>query len=307
MPYILLLLLSLPAFAYIKGTPGEVLDQLNIPHNGNGECVYSKRVLNRTSLNRQFSNYVDYRRVVINSPMDIEPHWECAFLKQHLKRDSKYCGVLPDDVFTQLSLYGEPLYKVRGGIDYLGFVRKPYRYDIQVINGKVSLALRIFFKRPRKVTIARYEQMKRIMKSKLLSATRKWTAASRGEFAFNFTVTDSKRDAHFNVKLLDGPTRGPYDKKWSVHWSTITVAHELGHMMGLDDEYDNGRYTLFMKPLLFSLDYDKRFKNASAYTKKRFAYEKTTRCSEKSIMCSSGSGAIKKTHLYQIFKRSYCY
>ena len=83
-------------------------------------------------------------------------------------------------------------------------------------------------------------------------------------------LVESRKDAHFSVKLQD-KTRGPYDTYWGRRWTSVVVAHEIGHMLGLGDEYE----TL----------------SGKSY------------CLRQSLMCSSWTGDLMPFHYYHILRR----
>ena len=77
------------------------------------------------------------------------------------------------------------------------------------------------------------------MDVKLAEAAAKWSESSPdGKFVYEFIRAESRESANFVVNLVTDFYRGPYLVEWSTGWGATTVAHEVGHMMGLDDEYN---------------------------------------------------------------------
>lgn len=290
-----------------KATLNNIMDQLGIPHDGNGTCLHSKKVLTRTDLNRNYARYVNYTRNVILENIDIEPHWKCNFLNQHIKRDTNRCLVDPADIISGLPIANKSILSVSGKIKYLGFYKKKYRYDIDLSNPAKPVAiLKIHFQNTDKDTSMVYQGIKEYMQISLSKAQEVWNESAAGAFGFKFIVVDNANESHFSVRTVSSPSRGPYDTEWSIFWSKTSITHEIGHMLGLDDEYDNARFTVTMNRLVKKLRKDPRFKNASDAEIHSFANYSTSRCSNNSFMCKSSKGLIQKLHLYQIFKRSHC-
>ncbi|MCB0386731.1 MAG: hypothetical protein KDD43_15160, partial [Bdellovibrionales bacterium] len=87
---------------------------------------------------------------------------------------------------------------------------------------------------------------------------------------FRFKVETVEDLSHFSVSLKDS-TRGPYNSSWSRAWRGRTIAHEIGHMMGLADEY---------KTISGEID-----------------------CLEDSLMCTSYRGTLWVHHYYLVLRR----
>ncbi len=154
-----------------------------------------------------------------------------------------------------------------GAITYVGFWPMSYKYDILSDDVKSRIIrVKIHFKNPKGKDLENFK--KRIQEAEDL-----WND-SRPELDFSyrflFEVVKDKRQAHYSLNILD-KTRGPYSVNWSRRWGPQTIAHELGHMMGLGDEYE----TLTGK------------KN----------------CLRISIMCASSSSKILPHHYYFILRR----
>jgi hypothetical protein len=305
MKFLLLFLISSRAIAYEKHSAYDIFTALNIPVKENGQCFYSKRRLNRTQINRKFSDIVNYQRGVLPDSIELKGHFECQALTQNLNRDSEYCGVHPDDVFNRLPFIGEPQYKIRGKIRYLGFVNKAYRYDINIVDAIMRINIKIHFKKHKKVSAQRHAFLVQKMNKTLKSAAKTWTLLTPDNIAFDFEVTEPN-DSHFQVILEDGPTRGPYDTRWNAFWSVATVTHEMGHMLGLDDEYDNIQISLFRSLLLWTKKYDPRFREIEPWRVRSFVNTKLSRCDRNSFMCSSRTFEMRPYHVYQVLKRVFC-
>lgn len=157
--------------------------------------------------------------------------------------------------------------EIAGNITYIGFVPKKYNYDIIYNSANdVTLKVKVFFinanGQDNNGFRAKFSQAEKIWNTNLLPLDFK--------YKFQFQVVTNPFEAHYSVILQDD-TRGPYDTQWSRKWSATSVAHELGHMLGLGDEYQT-----------ISSESD---------------------CLEKSLMCDSFKGSPTRSHYYFILRR----
>ena len=184
----------------------------------------------------------------------------------HLK-DSRKFFPHPQELITNKISTQLP-YKATGKITYVGFYKARYAYDLFLDQDKLTLEVRVHF-RPEE------ESQWGVITEKIRQAEEIWNA-SKYEFDFNyqfrFVAERDRSKAHFSVNLKKGSTRGPYFQNWTTRWSANTVAHELGHMMGLGDEY---------RTLSGKMD-----------------------CLKTSLMCSSSKGHITFQHHYHVLRRA---
>jgi hypothetical protein len=157
--------------------------------------------------------------------------------------------------------------RITGTITYAVVVKKTYVYDIlQADDGTWVINVRVHLKDPVGEDFKNFSD-------KVKLAEQIWNEARLPfdfKYAFKFDVVENEADSMYSVNVLD-TTRGPYDRNWGRNWSGTTVAHELGHMMGLGDEYQT---------LSGKID-----------------------CMRNSLMCVSGSGKIQPHHFYFILRR----
>ncbi len=156
---------------------------------------------------------------------------------------------------------------VQGTMTYVGIVQKKYFYDIlQARSGKIIFSVQVHLKNGNKRD---WQQFAAWMQE----AEHIWNSqapALNFDYSFRFRLQKDASKAHFSVNVKDS-TRGPYDQNWGRDWSGRIVAHELGHMLGLGDEYQT---------LSGKID-----------------------CYRPSLMCAAWAGAPMTHHYYFILRR----
>ncbi len=216
----------------------------------------------------------------IESRRECRKHTSCRMLRRHIIRDSKTCRINPIEVGVTdnfvLQSSGARENNVTGSMRYLGVVPAKYGYDTYFdITGTIVIEGRIHFSNLdefSETTISRLE-------NRFKAASDVWTNGNRFSdypVRFSLKLERNRRNAHISARLQDDWTRGPYFSKWSLSWSIKTLAHEFGHILGLDDEYSN-------TPLAGVL----------------------SRCNKRSIMCSP-YGVPQDYQYYVIFRRLLC-
>jgi hypothetical protein len=155
---------------------------------------------------------------------------------------------------------------IEGGITYVSIVKKKYSYDVLQTPESLVFNVRIYLKN------ATAED--RVEFSKKVQVAEDMWNENRIETDFNyrfkFDIVSDPSQARYSVFILN-TTRGPYDVFWGRDWTGHTLAHEIGHMMGLGDEYEtlSGKFDCF-KP---------------------------------SLMCTAWTGSLMPHHYYFILRR----
>ena len=184
--------------------------------------------------------------------------------KVHLLDTQKKFPPFKDIILENLT----PFFGVKaviGKITYVNIFPKTYKYDVVFENREFVFKVRIHLKKPTASDIFYFTEM-------VKRAEQQWNNDRIGmdfSYRFQFDIESEVQRAHYSVNVLDS-TRGPYDTNWSRNWDSPSIAHEIGHMMGLGDEYQ----TLTSK----------------------------SDCLPMSIMCDS-DGDLMKHHYYFILRR----
>ncbi len=185
--------------------------------------------------------------------------------RPHLKDSLKFFPHPDQLVMSELKVGQAKI--ISGRITYLSLFPKRYKYKVtRVANDHIKITVKIHFKNATEADINNFAYYFRRAESIWNSS--QW--ARDFKYSFRFKIAESRKDGYFSVNVLD-KTRGPYDTNWSRTWRGFTVAHEIGHMMGLSDEYE--------------------IISGKAY------------CLRKSLMCSSWAGTPMKHHYYHILRR----
>lgn len=218
-------------------------------------------------------------------PSSFEADWACNKLKTHLNSDTKERCVPPlAHVFREVQ---QPFRNLTGDIHYFPFVFLPYRYRLGTHSDQTQqIQIRVAFNGSLiKEPIIRNEVLE-----KFSLAEKHWELHVPADLKmdFQFLLVEKTENPHFVIAFYDRGESGRkrYNQGFKISYSYLTMAHEFGHMMGLNDEYDQ---------LHVSLDLGDT------------PMEKY-RCDYRSIMCTSREvrNVPLPYHYYLILRRSYC-
>lgn len=127
------------------------------------------------------------------------------------------------------------------------------------------------------------EEILERVKKELARAEDVWNSDAPKNVRFRFRMTPNEKEAHYSIKLKNS-LGALYDKSMWALDTYDTIAHEIGHMLGLDEEYS------FFTSNVFTLHQNMEFFNKKKTPESRnSAVLKDARCNLKSVMCSHGT------------------
>ncbi len=231
-------------------------------------------------------------------------YWTCIYLRQNLERDRH--TLLPEVKDAFLGTQKRTV-KVEGMLKYAGVIPMPYRYELKYhANGSIEVVVRIHYwpskrlaKEPDlKDTLAR-------VRTTVAEAEELWNSSAPKNVRYRFDVMDSKEkahfSAHFSVKLNYHLVAALYNRNIPPISDPIFFAHEIGHMMGLDDEYS---YAGGLLPLGPAGVVDRVFHRDRRNRGVDISKQLDARCWRNSLMCSGiAEGDPYPYHHYLILRR----
>lgn len=250
----------------------------------------TKKELIQMSLERLFP---DGQNKVKNADMsDIVAEWNKVFDEQNLRRDHNKERIDWQKVFP---VKENRVHKIEGKRTYYSLIPKKYRYDIiedakanqLVVNVRMHFyPSKTYLKRIEKfrgTEDAKYylessELMKQVQEN-VAEAQKIWNAQAPKGVRFKFDMVERASDAHYSIKLVTF-FGAIYDKFIVAPAVASILSHEVGHMMGLDDEYSPVTSNILpVNQLLESVSarHSNRDMDYSSY--------KDMRCNLESIMC----------------------
>lgn len=266
-------LFIIPAFAGFDGLWKDVQELRSIA----SECQEIPKIKRKKLMHLNTKNQPLY-----------ESFMKCKHMKRNRRRDFlPRCRVRKNKMKLRGSLsYGSAFSPYKG----------PYRYDIIKTDEGYTLKVNIRFRSKILDNPISSKHMPEEFESRsgvlmityrdlidhyLDKASKLWTEFSPIEdLTFEFKRVDSKRKSHFTVGYIDKLKSILYNYKWNTyarenrfrnrrHWIQRVYSHEIGHMMGLEDEYS--RIRAIINPGYFM------------YKKNGYQYD----CSTDSLMCNA--------------------
>lgn len=184
-------------------------------------------------------------------PYALKRDWERYFDRRNWEQDLyvkrwNWLRLFPIQESRTVRIEGERIYH--------GFVKKAYRYDVHLSSDEdvITVEVRIHFhpskgytrkaarleqkKDPRSILYDTGEDLNETLDRTLRDAAMIWNLSGAPGVRFHFRRMDRAEDAHYSVKLTN-TVAAEYDKFIVAPVDKEMLAHEIGHMMGLDDEY----------------------------------------------------------------------
>lgn len=136
---------------------------------------------------------------------------------------------------------------IEGTITYAGIVKKKYSFELIQDPDALVFNVRIHLQNPTPQDVIDFAD-------KVQQAENIWNesrVSTDFNYKFKFDIVTDRSQAQYSVKIMDS-TRGPYDQFWGRDWIGNTLAHEIGHMMGLGDEYQtlSGKFDCYMPSIM---------------------------------------------------------
>lgn len=251
---------------------------------------YSKKELIQLSLERLFP---DGQNKVKNADMsDIVLKWNDLFDAQNLRRDHNKDRI---DWKALYPIKKNRVHEIEGKRTYYGLIPKKYRYDVieDAKSNQLIVNVRMHFypskKYLKKMESTRgtedkkyYPDLEPMMvevKRNVKESELIWNKQAPQGVRFKFEMVENKRDAHYSIKLVTH-FGALYDKFITAPAYASILSHEVGHMMGLDDEYS--MITSNVLPVNSLIEYVD-FKHAGRDDD--YSTYKDMRCNLESIMC----------------------
>ena len=243
----------------------------------------SKKELVKLSLERRFPDGENYDAFAKMD--DVIEEWNKVFDAQHLNRDRNQHRI---DWRSLFPISEVKIHEIKGKRVFYNLAVKKYNY--RIIQDPLSNSLIVNVKMhfyPSKTYLKRaamgkegYDDEATLMKkvrSNVDEAERMWNGQAPKGVKFKFDMVDSAAKADYSLKLksIFGAL---YDKFIIAPAYASILSHEVGHMMGLDDEYSF--VTSNMLPVNSAIEMVSGHKRHNDYT----AYQ-DMRCNLQSIMC----------------------
>lgn len=183
----------------------------------------------------------------------------------HLKDSYKTFQDPAEIKAENLQSYRTPT-ELSGKITYVGIVKKPYRMTVSTDKDGILIAVRVHLQNATRQDFISFSEKAKFAEN----MWNQYRIQANFKYRFKFDIVEDASQAHFSVQVQD-ETRGPYDTYWGRDWTGNVLAHEIGHMMGLGDEYKT-----------ISGEFD---------------------CLRGSLMCSAWYGSHMPHHYYFILRR----
>lgn len=129
---------------------------------------------------------------------------------------------------------------VRGQNIYHGFYRKSFQYDAHFNGdtGKLEVVLNLHV-RPSAIVARRYNWERKVLpwtQNIVKEATEHWNQSAPEGVVFKVNLVKNRKKAHYAIRITDS-SNALYDRYFGLHLSSDEFAHEMGHMLGLNDEH----------------------------------------------------------------------
>lgn len=246
---------------------------------------YTKKELVQMSVDRLFPNDSNNRAFV--DMRDIIKEWNILFDAQNLKRDLDKNRVDWNKAFP---IVKDRIHKISGKRVFYGMIPKKYHYTILEDARKNELVVKVkmhFY--PSKTYLKRMNagkegylalaDLKKEVAENVAEVESRWNTQAPRNVRFRFEVVEKASEADYSIKLVT-IFGALYDKFIVAPAYADILSHEVGHMMGLDDEYTLVTSNIVPANELLQMTSKRHSDRHMDYT----SY-KDMRCNLDSIMC----------------------
>jgi hypothetical protein len=256
---------------------------------------------NRCTLSRLQSVELSRGRFFDGNTPSFQSDFACNATQEVVDRDS-HRSCRPSPALLRRPFPPMAPRRIEGSLNFLGALPFPFSYDVETLpDGRLKVKARVRFTRNGRmdaVPSAEAQSMREMMRQASLA----WSRSSPNQdIVYDFDIAqDTATEPNLTVNLETGWTRGPYFSNWSSSWSSATIAHELGHLMGLDDEYHQMRNTASGTGFVANLCYELWGSSTDQLTRDR--------CDPVSLMCNGNDSRAtpQPYHHYLIARRIAC-
>lgn len=212
------------------------------------ECNYSLKDL--------MNKYVQIEGTTTN----ITDEFNCIFENRNINNDSNKSR---SSYRAHFPIITDEHKTISGKIKYYGLFKKKYTYDVIKVArlNKIIIKLNIHFYKSKPLTKrmnrCRYSrdskcynlagdkpwypktdtELYESIEQRLKEAQKIWNDSAPKNIEFQFNRVISKSDAHYSIRLVDR-FGALYDKFLFFKFDASVYAHEIGHMLGLGEEYN---------------------------------------------------------------------
>lgn len=278
------------------------LSTITVSFGRETNCPFDKKELVKMTIEKSLSDE------------DIQQNWVCVFKEQNLRKDSNLTNNNFKDLFP---ISDDKEFKIKGSIRYYGIFPKTYNYNVKLDSRRnkiiIGLNLHLYISNGLSKSIEicnsnnsdllkKYSQRKIDRKrkncqsedgnykyypeanqlfnevdSKIKLAEDIWNKSAPEGVEFSFKRVNSKENANYSIKLVNFVS-AMYSSFLYYNFREDVYAHEIGHMMGLDEEYAVITSNIFPYHQLKNdlLGLDETFETTAT---------KDMRCNINSIMC----------------------
>lgn len=243
----------------------------------------SKKELVKLSLERRFPDGERYDSLAKMG--DIVAEWNKVFDEQNLKRDKNKHRI---DWKSLYPITEVKIHEISGKRVFYNLAVKKYNYRIiqdplsntLIVNVKMHFyPSKTYLKRSAKGKegYLKEDKLMNTVRSNVMASERVWNLQAPKGVKFKFDMVDTAEEADYSLKLTS-IFGALYDKFIMAPAFSSILAHEVGHMMGLDDEYSVVTSNMFpVNSLVEMVSGHERHNDYTSY--------QDMRCNLDSIMC----------------------